>query len=197
MTNIFLEKFKNIEQIEAKTEDNIIKKTFKGSLDVFIEQIKPSNDFDYDRINELIESIKIDEKIKVYKHEEKEEKNIFVIFENNEEFKSKFNSLIFGNIPEIVNEGTVKNHIEPISKKEIKKLFEKERAMCAIEYTDKISGKRGDGTGFFCEVSKDIFPSKRALFTNNHIINDSNIDTIEIEYYLKNFMKKKNIEIKY
>ena len=54
--------------------------------------------------------------------------------------------------------------------------------MCKISFE---TNKReiGKGSGFFCEI--DNFPIKYALFTNNHILNESNIEIgkkIHFEY---------------
>ena len=54
--------------------------------------------------------------------------------------------------------------------------------MCKISFeTEK--GEKGKGSGFFCEIDK--FPIKYALFTNNHVLNESNIEIrskIHFEY---------------
>ena len=44
--------------------------------------------------------------------------------------------------------------------------------MCKITYETN-NGEAGKGSGFFCEI--DNFPIKYALFTNNHVLNESNI----------------------
>ena len=44
-------------------------------------------------------------------------------------------------------------------------------------------GEKGQGTGFFCKIDK--FPVKYALFTNNHVLNESNIEigsVVRFEY---------------
>ena len=63
-------------------------------------------------------------------------------------------------------------------------LFKMEKSMCKIE-TRKITGEKGTGSGFFCKLSDENIPFKCALFTNNHVLNESNIDigkTIKLEY---------------
>ena len=67
-----------------------------------------------------------------------------------------------------------------------------ERSMCKISY-ETIDGKKGKGSGFFCEI--DIkFPFKYALFTNNHVLNELNIEIGNTIYFecleLKNSLFK-------
>ena len=62
--------------------------------------------------------------------------------------------------------------------------------MCRIPFEKIEDGKlvNGHGSGFFCEI--DNFPIKYALFTNNHILNESNIEigeTINFNYLEKSF----------
>ena len=45
--------------------------------------------------------------------------------------------------------------------------------MCKIAYETN-NGEAGKGSGFFCEI--DNFPIKYDLFTNNHVLNESNIE---------------------
>jgi len=47
-----------------------------------------------------------------------------------------------------------------------------EKSMCKISFEND-KGEPGKGSGFFCEI--DNFPIKYALFTNNHILNESSI----------------------
>ena len=49
-----------------------------------------------------------------------------------------------------------------------------EKSMCKISY-ETIDGKIGKGSGFFCEIDIN-FPFKYALFTNNHVLDESNIE---------------------
>jgi len=55
-----------------------------------------------------------------------------------------------------------------------------EKSMCKISFeTD--NGEPGKGSGFFCEI--DNFPIKYALFTNNHILNETNIENGKTIYF--------------
>ena len=55
------------------------------------------------------------------------------------------------------------------------------------------------GTGFFCEINYSKIPIKKALFTNNHIINEKNIKKgkdITFQYFNENLqIEKKTIKI--
>ena len=89
--------------------------------------------------------------------------------------------------PDILKE---KPNINPISRNEIKELFSYESALCKIRVEEEIL----IGTGFFCEINDDNIPFKKALFTNNHVLNESYIKNnkiIELEY----LKEKKKIEI--
>ena len=72
-------------------------------------------------------------------------------------------------------------------------------SICKIEYKNS-EDKLCDATGFFCQIEDDEFPFKKALFTNNHVINDLNIKTskVNIKYYKEynflNIFKKSMIE---
>ena len=69
---------------------------------------------------------------------------------------------------------------KPITKEEIEELYSYESAICKIKY-----GTSGPGIGFFCEINDDDIPFKKALFTNNHILNEKSINInkqIKFEY---------------
>ena len=89
-----------------------------------------------------------------------------------------------------------KNQAGPINPKEIQELYKYEPALCKIEFQILKDGKIANysGTGFFCEINDDNIPFKRALFTNNHVLNEKRIENgKEIEFeYLK---EKKKIKI--
>ena len=58
-----------------------------------------------------------------------------------------------------------------------------EESMCKIKFerieNNKI--KKGKGTGFFCEIEDENIPIKYCLFTNNHALNESNIEIGNIQ----------------
>ena len=69
---------------------------------------------------------------------------------------------------------------KPITKEEIEELYSYESAICKIKH--RISDS---GIGFFCEINDDTIPFKKALFTNNHVLNEKSIDInkeIKLEY---------------
>ena len=71
-----------------------------------------------------------------------------------------------------------------------------EKAMYKISFNnvDKRETKTGKGSGFFCEMNIDYFPFKYALFTNNHILNESSIELDSI-IKIKDYEKDKEIKI--
>jgi len=69
---------------------------------------------------------------------------------------------------------------KPITKEEIEELYSYESAICKIKH-----GISDSGIGFFCEINDDTIPFKKALFTNNHVLNEKSIDInkeIKLEY---------------
>ena len=73
-----------------------------------------------------------------------------------------------------------------------------EKSMCKISY-ETIDGQKGKGSGFFCEIDIN-FPFKYALFTNNHVLDESNIEIgniihFEILDFKKSLYIPKEIEI--
>jgi len=100
---------------------------------------------------------------------------------------------VSGKIIEEINiikkEALIYGHVEPITKDEMDELYSYEAAICKIKF--EISNL---GTGFFCEINDDAIPFKKALFTNNHVLNEECIEKnkeIEFEYC----KEKKKIKI--
>ena len=80
---------------------------------------------------------------------------------------------------------------QPPTLKELKELYNYESAICKI----KSNLKNGDkivyrvGTGFFCELNDEDIPFNLALFTNNHVLNETRIKNnmeIKFEYLNEN-----------
>ena len=68
---------------------------------------------------------------------------------------------------------------EPASKGEINELYKNEPALCKIMKELKYN------TGFFCEIKDEEIPFEKAIFTNNHVLDETDIENnkeIEIEY---------------
>ena len=100
------------------------------------------------------------------------------------------------NEPLTINEIKNFKHIEPMSKKEIKDLYSNQPSMCKIKFQKEKEGKLVDcsGTGFFCEISDDNIPFKKALFTNNHVLNKNSLK-INKEILFECMGKKNKIQI--
>ena len=78
------------------------------------------------------------------------------------EDKSIYNSNIFSSIEK---EALLEMRAKPMAKDEWEELYSYESAICRIKFNNII------GTGFFCEIDDNKIPFKKALFTNNHILN--------------------------
>ena len=100
------------------------------------------------------------------------------------------------NEPMTINEIKNFKHIEPMSKKEIKDLYSNQPSMCKINFQKEKDGKifNSSGTGFFCEINDDNIPFKKALFTNNHVL-DKNSIKINKEIKFECMGKKNTIHI--
>ena len=68
--------------------------------------------------------------------------------------------------------------------------------MCKILFQEIKDGKilNKSGTGFFCEINDDNIPFKKALFTNNHVLNEDRIE-INKEIQFKYLKEDKKIKI--
>ena len=84
----------------------------------------------------------------------------------------------------------------PATKSEIDKLYSYSSAMCKIKCKIVENNQIIDafGSGFFCEINDNNIPFKKALFTNNHILNKSSI-AINKEIIFENCDEKKSITI--
>jgi len=100
------------------------------------------------------------------------------------------------NEPMTINEIKNFKHIEPMSKKEIKDSYSNQPSMCKINFQKEKDGQiiNSSGTGFFCEINDDNIPFKKALFTNNHIL-DKNSIKINKEIKFECMGKKNTIRI--
>ena len=103
-------------------------------------------------------------------------------------------TLTTGNQPNLTSQIIQKQAIfesqtEPISEKETLELFSYKPAICKIRFKEE-NGKTAIGTGFFCKIHHKNIPFNRALFTNNHVLNEDAIkinQKIEFEYCDKNY----------
>ena len=88
---------------------------------------------------------------------------------------------------EIQKEVIFFTHTAPTTKNEVIELYSYESAVCKIIFETIKDGEqlKGCGTGFFCEISDKNIPFNKALFTNNHILDENSLqinEEIEIEY---------------
>ena len=184
-------KYKLIKEI--KSNSNI--KTYLTRIEPIIKEIIPKNKDDYYRIYERLEKLK--EELNIYEIIEENDR-IYIVINNNNELLSKIDKLILSDELDIKKEGNIKGHGSPITKDEIINLFKMEKSMCKISY-ETIDGQKGKGSGFFCEIDIN-FPFKYALFTNNHVLDESNIEIgniIHFEYldFKKSLYIEKEIKI--
>ena len=159
-------KYEKLKEIDNKNS-NV--KTYLAKIEPIIKEIKPKDKMDYISIYQKLEKIK--NEIKIFDIID-ENDIIYIVIENNEEINNKIDKILIEKI-DIKKEGVVEGHGTPITKNEILKLFEMEKSMCKIESKSKENEKR-KGSGFFCKLNN--FPIKYALFTNNHILDESNIE---------------------
>ena len=89
-----------------------------------------------------------------------------------------------------------KEKVDPPTKSEIDELYSYSSAMCKIpcKIVENNQTKDAFGTGFFCEINDNNIPFKKALFTNNHILNKISI-AINKEIIFENCGQKKRIKI--
>ena len=99
----------------------------------------------------------------------------------------KKEDMVIGNNYAIKLEGQFNTHASPGTLEEIQDLYENKSAICKINFENLKDGKKvtGFGTGFFCALDDKDIPFSKALFTNNHILNENIIQInkqIEYEY---------------
>jgi len=162
-------KYKKIKEIQT---NNSNLKAYLARIELIIKEIIPKNKYEYYIIRQRLEKIKEEGELNIYEIIEEDEK-IYIVIDNNEEILSKIDKLILSSELYIEKQGMIKGHGRPISKEEIFDLFKMEKSMCKITY-ETYKGEIGQGSGFFCKI--DNFSIKYALFTNNHILNESNIE---------------------
>ena len=166
MPSTILNKYKLIKEISS----NASIKTYLARIEPIIKVITPKDKDDYHGISERLEQLK--DRLDIYEIIEEDYK-FYIVAENNEKLLSKIDKLILSNESATKKEGIIKGHGSPVTKKELTELFEKDKAMCKISY-ETLDKKQGKASGFFCEL--DNFPIKYALFTNNHVLNESSIE---------------------
>ena len=188
-------KYKIIQEVNSSS--NI--KTYLTFIQPIVKEIIPKDKEDYDILLEKIQDSR--EELNIYEII-KEKDKIYVALENNDELLSKLEKLILSEDSKIKKEGVIEGQGNPIKETEIMDLFKMKNSMCKIYYEDE-KGNKGKGSGFFCQINLD-FPIKYALFTNNHVLNELNLEignTIYFEYFSKSIFSnscslvKKQIKI--
>ena len=197
MPSTIWNKYKLIKEISSNSGIN----TYSARLEPIIKEIIPKDKDDYQAISERLEQLKA--QLDIYEIIE-EDLKFYIVAENNDELLAKIDKLILSDELNIKKEGIIQGHGCPITKKDIEELLEKDKAMCKISF-ETLDNKKGKGSGFFCKLDK--FPIKYALFTDNHILNEYNIEIgkkINFEYLAKSpsifsgssySLKEKQIEI--
>ena len=188
---IFGDKYSLFKQINYENNENgemSFKSNFylvEKSGPFLMVEIMPKNIKEKLMIKTLIQKKQLNFEIKVYDEFEENEK-LYLIVENSQESKKTITKLFKK------EEGIIFGQTRPMGKKEIDELFEKESSICKIEF--KNGEKTGYGTGFFCEIKNDNIPLKKALFTNNHVLD---ITKIQIGSFIqmKYMNNPRNIEI--
>ena len=101
-----------------------------------------------------------------------------------------------GGAKNVQKEFVPKEKVDPITKSEKDELYSYSSAMCKIpcKIVENNQTKDAFGTGFFCEINDNNIPFKKALFTNNHILNKSSI-AINKEIIFENCDIEKRITI--
>ncbi len=87
-------------------------------------------------------------------------------------------------------------HGKPMTKNEVDELYSYESAICKIKYETLINSKIVECfcTGFFCEINDINFPFRKALFTNNHVLDENKIKIYkQIEF--ESCGKKKKLKL--
>ena len=166
MPSTIWNKYKLIKEISSNSGI----KTYSARLEPIIKEIIPKDKDDYQAISERLEQLKA--QLDVYEIIEEDNK-FYIVAENNDELLSQIDKLILSNEINIIKECVVEGHGLPVSQKKINELFEKDKSMCKIS-CERLNNEHVIGSGFFCKLEN--FPIKYALFTNNHVWNESSIE---------------------
>ena len=85
-------------------------------------------------------------------------RKLYVVADNDNELLLKLDKLILSNELDLEKEGIIGCQVKPVTKEELSKLVEKEKAMCRIKYKNG-KNEKCFGTGFFCKINRN-FPIK-------------------------------------
>ena len=155
-------KYKKIKEISSN--ENI--KTYQAKFEPIIKEISPKDKYEYNIILSNLQNYK--------------EQIYDLIEENNKIYIVLLNDINLDDI-NIIKEGAIRDY-GPIAKKEVNEIFNMEKAMCKIKSFNIDNNCIRYGSGFFIKLNQD----RIGLLTNNHVINDIDIDnTININYLSK------------
>ena len=100
--------------------------------------------------------------------EEKEINNAYQMHKSETDEK-----MVIGGAKKVKKEFIPSEKAGPTTKYEIDELYSYSSAMCKITCKIVENNQTIDafGTGFFCKINDNNIPFKKALFTNNHILN--------------------------
>ena len=183
------EKYQKIKEMDSNSKI----KTYIAKIEPIIKEIMPEDEKDYYRMKGRLEII--EKKYNIIEIIEEKDK-FYIVINRDDELISKIDKLLLTDEFIIQKEGKILGHGNPITKNEILNLLKMEQSMCRIAFEriedDKL--KRGYGSGFFCEIEGN-FPIKYALFTSNHILNESNLEIdkiIKFKYFQTKFLSNSN-----
>ena len=186
------EKYQKIEELNSNSKI----KTYKAKIEPIILEIIPEDKNEYYKIKGRLEIIK--RKYKIIEIIEEIEK-FYLVVNKDDELISKIDKLLLTEELNIEKEGKIVGHGSPISKNEILNLLKMDHSMCRILF-ERIENNReiiDHGSGFFCKIEGN-FPIKYALFSNNHILNESNLEIgkiIKLKYFESNALVEKSINL--
>jgi len=179
------EKYQKVEEINSNSKI----KTYKVKIEPIIKEITFEDKKDYYNIKKKLEII--EKKYKIIEIIEEKEK-FYIVINQDDELISKIDKMLLTDELNIQKEGKILGHGDPITKNEILNLLKMEQSMCKIAF-EKIENNKlinGHGSGFFCEIAEN-FPIKYGLFTNNHILNESNLEIgkiIKFKYFQSKYL---------
>ena len=192
-------KFQIIKEMNtiSNQDSNTTVKTYLTRIEPIIKEIIPKDKDNLEIIHERFDELK--KELKIYDIIEENDR-IYIIIDNNEKIKNKVDNMLMSNDLNIQQEVVLEGHGNPVTKEEIMNLFKMEESVCKIKFEREEFGqiKKGSGSGFFCEIEKKDFPMKYCLFTNYHVLNETNIEIgskINFEYYNGKKYIKKEIKI--
>ena len=183
---------------KKKIKSNLDNKTYSVKYEPIIKEIIPKDENEYQIINEKLEKLQYE--IKIYDKIE-DNKKIYIVIDKENDLK--LNNILNQNEIKEKKEKIIIGQGNPIKKSEINELFKLENSVCTIHYerfdeNNKI--EQGSGSGFFCNLKINFpdFPLKYCIFTNNHVLNDSNLkigQIINLNYLKDNKMFQNKIQI--